>query len=121
MKKLLQFSTLLFIAALAIALSPAFVSSAHASALHNVNVASAHSAIYSAQATSPAPQSQPAAQPQSQTPPPNNQNPNAGAPPSETQGRRLPKTASPLPELALIGFLSLLGIVVIRRVVSNLI
>lgn len=119
MKKLLQFSTLLFIAALAIALSPAFVSSAHASALHNV--ASAHSAIYSAQATSPAPQSQPAAQPQSQTPPPNNQNPNPGAPPSETQGRRLPKTASPLPELALIGFLSLLGIVVIRRVVSNLI
>lgn len=120
MKKLLQFSTLLFLAALAIALSPAFVSSAHASAALP-NVASAHSAIYSAQATSPAPQSQPAAQPQSQTPPPNNQNPNPGAPPSETQGRRLPKTASPLPELALIGFLSLLGIVVIRRVVSNLI
>lgn len=119
MKKALQFSALLlFTAVLTVALSPAFVPSAHANATI-LGAASGHSAAYSAQATSPTPQSQPAAQPQAQTPPPNNQNPNPGAP--HMQGQRLPPTASPLPELALIGFLSLLGIVVIRKVASNLI
>lgn len=120
MKKALLFPVLLlFAAALAIALSPAFVPSAHANAAA-LGAAGAHSAAYSAQATSPTPQSQPAAQPQAQTPPPSTQNPNnPGAP--QMQGQRLPRTASPLPELALIGFLSLLGIVVIRKVASNLI
>lgn len=124
MKKALQLSALLFAAIFAVATSPAFVPAAHANAAI-LSAPTAHSATNSAQATDPTPQSQPATQPQDQNPPnaqnpqPNGQNPNPGAPPLQAQGRHLPKTASPLPELVLIGFLSLLGIVVVRRLASN--
>lgn len=122
MKKVVQLSALLFIIALVVAAAPAVLPSAHAGAGAAVLSAQAAQAPTYAQAQDPN-QNPPAAQPQDQNPPndqnPNTQDPNAMGTP-RARGRHLPKTASPLPELALIGFFSLLGIIVIRRVVRNM-
>ena len=121
MKKVLQLSALLFVIALLVAAAPVVVPSAHA----NAAVLSAQTAQPATYALAQDPQqNRPAAQPQDQNPP-NNQNPANDQNPNtmgttRAHGRRLPKTASPLPELILIGFFSLLGIVVIRRIARNL-
>ncbi len=122
MKKALQLSALLFAAALLAGIAAAAIPTAQAGTVA-VTAPTAQPMAYSAPATGPALQNQTPAQPQNQTPPPPNtqnpnQNPNA-MPPATPQNRRLPKTASPLPELALIGFLSLLGIVVLRKTLRN--
>ncbi len=117
MKKVFQLSALLFAIALVVAIAPSAPLPAHANA-------TLITAAYSAQTANPN------AQPQNQNPPatnPNDQNPNQNpnnpnaAPPMRARGRRLPKTASPLPEIALIGIFSLLGIIVVRRFARNMV
>jgi hypothetical protein len=62
----------------------------------------------------------PIAQNNTNNPPPaTQQNPNAAAPPP-AHGRKMPKTASSLPEIALFGFLALFGIGGIRLLTRKL-
>jgi len=110
MRKVLQISVLLFAVALVVAVAPAAPLPFHSSAA--ILAAQTAPPTLLAQAQDSAQQNPPAAQPPDQNPP-NDQNPNATMP--AARRGRLPRTASPLPELILIGFFSLLGIVAVRR------
>jgi hypothetical protein len=111
MKRVLQLSVLLVAVAVMVAVTPASQLPSHFNA---ALLAAQASPTLVVQAQDPAQQPQ-STQPQSQpaqNPDQMQQDPNQANPP----GQRLPKTASPLPAIALIGFVSLGAIFVIRRI-----